>query len=62
MIQRQRESVARYLYDASKIVFATAVVGNFVARTNFDMLIFLAGVVTAACCFGGAYLIEGMER
>ncbi|OGX39758.1 MAG: hypothetical protein A3C53_05305 [Omnitrophica WOR_2 bacterium RIFCSPHIGHO2_02_FULL_68_15] len=58
MTHRQRESVAKYLYDASKIVLATTVVGNLVARDRFDMLVFLTGAVLAAVCFKSAYLME----
>lgn len=44
--QRQRESVARYLYDLSKIVFATAVVGNLVAWENFNVINLVLGGIT----------------
>ena len=59
MTHRQRESVAKYLYDASKIVLATAVMGNLVARGPFDVITLMAGAVTAASCFGCAYTLEG---
>lgn len=45
MIQRRRENVAKYLYDLSKIVFATAVIGKLVDREHFDVLFSILGVV-----------------
>jgi hypothetical protein len=59
MTHRQQESVARYLYDASKIILATAVVGNMVAWERFSVLKFLVGALTAIYCFTWAYLLEG---
>ena len=60
MTKRQRENVAKYLYDVSKLVFATAVVGNVIVWDRFRVIAFLFGAVTAACCFAWAYLLDGV--
>ena len=39
MTQHQRENIAKYLYDLSKILFATAVVGNLVAWSRMNVII-----------------------
>ena len=59
MTNHQRESVARYLYDASKIVLATAVVANVVAVEHFNVVGFFIGVWTMVGCFRLAYALEG---
>ena len=59
MTHRQQDSVTRYLDDASKIVFATAVVSNLVALERFSMVVFLIGVMGSAGCFHWAYWLEG---
>lgn len=62
MVQRQREGLARYLYDLSKIAFATAVIGNLVARQYFDVITFVWGTMVALMFLWTAYLLDGVRE
>ena len=59
MVQRQRENVAKYLYDISKFVFATVVLGNFVAGRSFDVLSLINGISGAYIFFWWGYSLDG---
>ena len=59
MTQRQRESIAKYLYDLSKIIFAAAVVGNLLAVERFNMLSFVLGGLTSFVCLEWGYALDG---
>ncbi|PIQ82452.1 MAG: hypothetical protein COV76_03490 [Candidatus Omnitrophica bacterium CG11_big_fil_rev_8_21_14_0_20_64_10] len=59
MVSRQRENVAKYLYDLSKIVLAATVVGNLVAWKQFDVLTFLLGGISGLGLFGWGYRVDG---
>ena len=61
MTQRQRENTAKYLYDLSKIVFATGVVGNVIAWKQFDMLILALGAAVAYLLFWGGYQLDRVK-
>lgn len=61
MIQRQRESIAKHLYDLSKILLAATVVGNLVARDRFDMVSFFLGAVIALVFFWWAVSLDGVK-
>lgn len=61
MTSRQQENIARYLYDLSKIIFATAVIGNLLAGDRFNMLSFVLGSVIALACLGWGYTLDGLE-
>lgn len=61
MTSRQRENAAKYLYDLSKILFATMVVGNLLAADQFDMLLFVLGGVIAVVFIWWGYALDGME-
>ena len=59
MVHRQRENAAKYMYDLSKIVFATAVVGNLVAGRHFDMLTLTIGSSIGYLFFWWAFVLDG---
>ena len=59
MVQRQRENVAKYLYDLSKIVFATGVVGNLVAWKQFSMVALVLGGIGALVFLWWGYVLDG---
>ena len=61
MTKCQRENLAKYLYDLSKILFATAVLGNLLAGQHFDVLSFLLGTWVAVGCFWAGYALDGKE-
>ncbi len=58
MNQRQRENSAKYLYDLSKIVFATGVVGNLIAWRHFDVVILLSGLGVTYLFFWAGYQLD----
>lgn len=61
MTYRQRENVARYLYDLSKIMFAAAVVQGIVDWEHGDLLkLMIGGASTLGLVIFG-YLLDGME-
>ena len=41
MTQKQRENLAKYLYDLSKIIFAAGVVSNLVAWQQINVVTLL---------------------
>ncbi|MBI3322713.1 MAG: hypothetical protein HYZ94_03420 [Candidatus Omnitrophica bacterium] len=61
MTKRQRENVAKYFYDISKIIFATVVLGNLLATERFNVLSFLLGSVVAYFCLEWGYTLDGKE-
>ena len=61
MTQRQRENIAKYLYDVSKILFAATVAGNLVAWRCFDMLSFVMGAIAGSSSLWWAYRLDGVE-
>ncbi len=62
MTLRQRENAAKYLYDLSKIVFATAVVGNLIANKSFDMLVLIIGGGMSYLSFWWGQLLDGVKE
>ena len=62
MIQRQRESAAEYLYDLSKIVLATAVLGNLVGGDRVNVLALMIGAPMAYLFFWWAHVLDGVEK
>lgn len=58
MNQRQRESIAKYLYDISKVTLAVAVIGNIASKERFDVWLLGWGLFAAVMTFLGASLIE----
>lgn len=61
MIQHQRENIAKYLYDLSKIVFATTVVGNVIDRGHFDVVILIFGTVVSWMFLEWGYALDGTQ-
>ena len=61
MTHHQRENAAKYLYDLSKILFATAVVGNFIAWENFNVVALMIGGVVAVVFLWWAYSLDGVR-
>ena len=62
MVQRRRENAARYLYDLSKILFATAMVGNLVAWKQFDVVVFAWRAVATLILFWCGYMLDGVRE
>lgn len=61
MIQRQRENIAKYLYDLSKIVFAGAVLGNFISWERFNVVTLMLGVTLSYGLAWMGYSLDGRE-
>ena len=62
MVQRQKESLAKYLYDLSKILFGTTVLRNLVAAGPFDMITFFwGGILTVMSLYYG-YALDGIKK
>ena len=61
MTHRQQENLAKYLYDLSKILFATVVVGNLVAPSGFDVVVLSVGVSGAGACYAVAFVLDGVK-
>jgi len=59
MTQHQRENLAKYLYDLSKILFATAVLGNLIASGPFDVITFAWGTLTTGLFLYWGYKLNG---
>lgn len=59
MTRRQRENVAKYCYDISKILFATMVVGNIIDRERFNVLALVLGVAVAWISLEWGYALDG---
>ncbi|MBI3333552.1 MAG: hypothetical protein HYZ93_05630 [Candidatus Omnitrophica bacterium] len=59
MKRRQRESIAKYLYDVSKITLTVTVLGNIASKERFQLLVLIWGFLAAFTIFLAAYLIEG---
>jgi len=62
MIQRQRENTAKYLYDLSKIVLATAVLGNLVGGDRINVLSLAIGAPMGYLLFWWAHVLDGAEK
>ena len=62
MTQRQRENLAKYLYDLSKIVLAAAVIGNLIAWNRFNVVTFSLGGMTEVGLFYWGYYLDGLGR
>lgn len=62
MKQRQRENAAKYLYDLSKIVLATAVLGNLVGIERANVLTLAIGAPMAYLLFWWAHVLDGVDK
>jgi len=59
MTQKQRDSLSKYLYDISKIIFATLVIGQIIKPEEFKIWIMISGVSFTVLSLILAYLLEG---
>ena len=62
MTQRQQENTAKYLYDLSKIVLATAVLGNLVGVERVNVLALATGAPMAYLLFWWAHVLDGVKE
>ena len=58
MTRKQRNGSARYLYDLSKVLFATTMIGNLLAGLHFDVVIFVLGAMGASASFYWAFTLD----
>ena len=61
MTLRQRENTAKYLYDLSKIVFAGAVLGDFIAWERFNVITLVFGATLSYSFLWWGYMLDGEE-
>ncbi len=61
MNSHQLEGAAKYLYDLSKIIFAAAVVANFVSWERFNMITLTLGVTTTYGLFWWGSKLDSMR-
>lgn len=60
MMVRQRDSIAKYLYDLSKIVLTFAVIANLASGNRFEVWLLEWGLFSGVAIFVGAYLMDGL--
>ena len=58
MKRRQLESIAKYLYDVSKVTLAVTVIGNIASKERFELWVVWWGLLCAALTFLAAQIIE----
>ncbi len=58
MKRRQLESIAKYLYDVSKVTLAVTVIGNIASKEHFELWVVCWGLLGAAVTFLAAQSIE----
>ncbi len=61
MNNRQRENLAKYAYDMSKLMIAVPVLGNLLAP-EFSDLAFWTGLATATGSLVVAYLLDSQSE
>ena len=61
MTQKQRESVAKYLYDVSKLSYTGLVLYGFLRETGPRPVPVLIGALVGSLAFLMAYLLEGEQ-
>ncbi|PIU83570.1 MAG: hypothetical protein COS68_03315 [Elusimicrobia bacterium CG06_land_8_20_14_3_00_38_11] len=61
MTGKQRESLAKYLYDISKINFTVLVLGQIISQ-KFILWIFITGMVSTIIFLIFGYLLEQEEE
>ena|SRR2546426_1034317 len=59
--QKQRDNLARFLYDMAKIVLASAVIAPVLNLSIFSYMTMLAGLVVAVASFCTAFYLDGKE-
>ena len=59
--QKQRENLAKYLYDLSKIIFATVVIGKLLDPRAFSLLIWGVGAFVSWMLLEWGYALDGVR-
>jgi uncharacterized protein DUF6722 len=59
--QKQRDNLARFLYDMAKIIVATSVLAPVVNLSAFSYATVAAGLVVAIASFCMAFYLDGLE-
>lgn len=59
MNQKQRDNIAKYLYDISKILLAALFIAPIAAPESFKAWIFISGLVGTILWFSLAVYIDG---
>ena len=59
--EKQRENLAKYFWDMSKVAFAVLVVGPFAKPESFSAAGLLIGVAIGFLLAFSGYLLDGME-
>lgn len=62
MLVRQRDSIAKYLYDMSKVVLTFSVVANLASGERFDVWLLGVGLLSGLAILAGAYLMDGLAE
>jgi hypothetical protein len=58
---KQRENLAKYFWDMSKVAFAVLVVGPFARPESFSSAGLIVGVIIGFLLALSGYLLDGME-
>jgi len=61
MHKKQRENTAKYLYDISKIIFATVVIGQLIQREKIQTDLLASGIIACLGTYFIAFLLDRME-
>lgn len=59
---KQKENVAKYLFDISKLAFAGIVIGKFVSVNPIPSWVFILGVIFSVLTLIGAIVIDQGEE
>ena len=59
--EKQKDNLAKFLYDLCKIVLAVAVLGPAVSLSIFSYAAMLGGLAVAGAAFVFAYYLDGKE-
>lgn len=59
--EKQKDNLAKFLYDIAKIVVAIAVIGPGVSLSVFSYAAMLGGLAVAGAAFVFAYYLDGKE-
>ncbi len=59
--EKQKDNLAKFLYDLAKIVLAIAVIGPAVSLPVFSYAAMLGGLAVSGAAFVFAYYLDGKE-
>lgn len=62
MTKEQQQNLAKYLYDISKIIFATIVLGPLIQPVSFKIWIIMSGIIATIIILLFAYLLDGWRK